>query len=232
MSTLEGTAPSGTVPPGTAPSGTASPEQRRSRNNGWTALFHAMRTQPLVPSPIVTNPLPTSIASDVLLVIQRAHTNGMLTGSGSLTMLTIPDELMESDQIVSCITAYYNQGFQQGVQARLAAVTPHNIPAHPPHTPTPRAPKVANPTPFKGDRAEYGNFVMQLQLVFNADPTRYSNDAQKIVYAASYLEGSAKEWFRPQVDPSTGTIKFDTWTTFINALKVAFDDPDAIATAE
>src|ERR1700753_63395 len=73
---------------------------------------------------------------------------------------------------------------------------------------------------------------MQLHLVFNSDPSRYSTDAQKISYAASYLDGTAKDWFRPNVNANTGAISFPTWTAFVDALKAAFDDPDAMATAE
>lgn len=54
--------------------------------------------------------------------------------------------------------------------------------------------------------------------------------AAKIAYAASFLSGAAMEWFKPHVSDN-GNIDFLTWGTFVTALKAAFDDPDARATA-
>ena len=53
------------------------------------------------------------------------------------------------------------------------------------------------------------------------------SDAAKIAYAASYLEGPAREWFRLYVDENTGNISFQTWPRFVAALKAIFGDPDA-----
>ena len=75
---------------------------------------------------------------------------------------------------------------------------------------------------------------MQLNLIFNANPDRYTGanaDNAKIAYAASFLAGSAKEWFRPHVNETTGAIFFPTWTEFVASLRAAFDDPDAYQTA-
>ena len=76
---------------------------------------------------------------------------------------------------------------------------------------------------------------MQLNLIFNSDPDRYTGtnaEQNKIAYAASYLAGSAKEWFQPHMNEATGAISFVIWTSFVPALKAAFDDPDALQTAE
>ena len=75
---------------------------------------------------------------------------------------------------------------------------------------------------------------MQLNLIFNWDPARYTGtnaDNAKIAYAASYLSRSAKEWFQPHVNETTGAISFPTWTEFVAALCAAFEDPDANQTA-
>ena len=55
-------------------------------------------------------------------------------------------------------------------------------------------------------------------------------DEARITYAASYLSGPVKEWFQPHVNETTGDIDF-TWGTFVQALKIAFDDPDAYQSA-
>jgi len=51
-------------------------------------------------------------------------------------------------------------------------------------------------------------------------------------YAASYLSGSAANWFEPHLNKATGAIRFTTYEAFVRALKNAYDDPDARATAE
>ena len=70
--------------------------------------------------------------------------------------------------------------------------------------------------------------------MFNSDPDRYTGvnvDNAQIAYAASVLSGSAKEWFQPHVDETTGAIAFPTWTEFVEALRAAFEDLDTDQTA-
>ena len=59
-----------------------------------------------------------------------------------------------------------------------------------------------------------------------------ATDAAKISYAASYLSSSAADWFEPHLNKAIGAIRFTTYETFIRALKNAYDNPDARATAE
>ena len=98
------------------------------------------------------------------------------------------------------------------------------------HTPKP---KLVPPKTFHGQQSEFTSFLMQLPLIFQTDPDRYSTDDAKIAFVASYLDGSAKEWFKPQVDLVTGTTPtFPTWVSFTQALKAAFDDRDVYQRAE
>ena len=100
------------------------------------------------------------------------------------------------------------------------------------HEHTPR-PKLAPPKTFHGQQSEFTIFLIQLTLIFQTDPDRYSTDAANIAFVASYLDGSAKEWFKPHVDLVTATTPtFPSWASFIQALKAAFDDPDAYQTVE
>jgi hypothetical protein len=95
-----------------------------------------------------------------------------------------------------------------------------------------RVPKLSDPDYFDGTRAKFTRFMTKLTLIFNADPARYQGDAAKIAYAASYLSGSAADWFEPHLDKNTGKVGFDTYADFAQALKNAYDDPDARTTAE
>lgn len=88
-----------------------------------------------------------------------------------------------------------------------------------------------NPSnPFNGTQAQYKSFTMQLNLTFNPLPAGYTGtnaDNAKITYVASYLFGSAKDWFQPHVNETTIPISFPTWTEFIAALGATFKDLDA-----
>ena len=66
----------------------------------------------------------------------------------------------------------------------------------------------------------------------NSDPTRYQNNSSKVAYAASYLFGSAKDWFQLHINEHTGTIDFNTCADFVSNLQAAFVDPDVRATAK
>ena len=95
-----------------------------------------------------------------------------------------------------------------------------------------KAPRVVDPQPYHGDREKFADFISQLHLVFNTDPERYFQDPAKLAYTASLIRGSAKRWFTLHLNQSTGVVAFPSFHTFIIALKSAFDDPDAAATAE
>ena len=99
-------------------------------------------------------------------------------------------------------------------------------------TPQPRAPKIQDPDNFDGTRSKFTHFLTRLALVFASDPDRYSYDATKIAYTASYLTSSATNWFELHLDKTTGTVDFANYATFFTALKNAYDDLDARATAE
>ena len=92
---------------------------------------------------------------------------------------------------------------------------------------------MAAPKVFTRNRAEFTNFLMQLTLIFKMDQARYSTHEAKIANVASYLDGSAKAWFRPHMNLLTGnTPAFATWESFIENLNAAFDDPDVYQTAQ
>jgi len=71
--------------------------------------------------------------------------------------------------------------------------------------------------------------MTMLALIFSSDPARYSTDLAKISYAASYLSGSAVNWFEPYLNKATGHISFTNYEAFVPALKNAYDYPDAHA---
>ena len=69
--------------------------------------------------------------------------------------------------------------------------------------------------------------MTQLSLVFNSNPTQYHTKFSKIAYAASYLSGTVGTWFQPHMNIGTGEFTFTTWAAIVEALRAAFDNPDA-----
>jgi hypothetical protein len=131
-----------------------------------------------------------------------------------------------------CQWAYYAQGLQYGLQQRLQTMAESNSTPQSHIPPRQPAPKSRAPDPFDGTREKYSTFVLQLSLLFQNDPTRYSSPGIQIRTAASYLTGGALGWFKAYHDEITQEIKFKTYAEFIGALKAAYDDPDKRATAE
>src|SRR5690606_7148771 len=87
--------------------------------------------------------------------------------------------------------------------------------------------KVKDPETFSGELQKFRNFTSQLDLVFVSDPAGFSEDQRKIVYAASYLRGSAYSWFEGQ-----GLAAFPSYNTFLEKLRSAFSDPNPENTAQ
>ena len=113
------------------------------------------------------------------------------------------------------------QGFAYGLQQRTAQNTSRS-----------QAPKIYEPENFNGTRANFTRFMTRLSLIFSSDPVRYQQDAAKVAYAASYLTGSAANSFEPHLNKDNGSTDFENYAAFVTALKNAYDDPDARATAE
>ena len=175
---------------------------------------------------------PTNTSVHILPAVDEAFNAGLMTGTGVPTTFNYVN-LPRSSAGMHCQRLYYQNGLTNGIRQRLGASAP--APAAPivPTTQKDRTPKLNPPKLFDGTRSEYKSCTMQLNLIFNSDPDRYTGtnaDNAKIAYAASFLAGSAKDWFQPHVYETTGAISFPTWTEFVAALRATFDDPDAYQT--
>ena len=216
---------SSSAPPAAQPT----PEEGR-----WIRLRDALIATPL--SDINNGPvLPPNTSTHIVPAIDIAYNAGFLTGTGVPTTYT--PELPLFAPAFGSQRLYYQNGLQNGTRQRLAALAPAPAPGQQTGSatgPTPRrkAPKLNPPKPFDGTRSEYRSFMTQLTLIFKSDPDQFQDHETKIAYAASYLVGSAKEWFQPHINETTGDIAFPTWAAFTAALKAAFDDPDAYQTAQ
>ncbi|GAW08872.1 hypothetical protein LENED_010979 [Lentinula edodes] len=86
-----------------------------------------------------------------------------------------------------------------------------------------RVSKVKEPEVFDGsDPRKLKTFFVNLALVFNDRP-KYFTDQRKVNYTLSYLSGSAKEWFVPDIlDPDLDSLP--AWTSSFKALVKELQD--------
>ncbi|HLO99763.1 MAG TPA: hypothetical protein VK171_14310 [Fimbriimonas sp.] len=176
--------------------------------------------------------MPEGIDAAAAQIAVSAYQEGELSiADPTITGPTLP-EGVDADGIRCLYQNFINGASDRRIEnAAIAALraAQANQPPVPARAP---APKVAPPEPFDGTRSKYLAFITQLHLVFNSDPTRYTAHASKIAYGASHLSGAARDWFQPHVNQETGAVSFNTFPEFVQALKAAFDDPDAKSTAE
>jgi len=74
--------------------------------------------------------------------------------------------------------------------------------------------------------------MTRLALVFCLDLTRYATHTAKIAYAASFLTGSAANWFEPHFTKTSCVTDFGSYREFAIILKNIYNKPDAWATAQ
>jgi hypothetical protein len=98
----------------------------------------------------------------------------------------------------------------------------------------PREPKINDPEEFRGDRLQLQNFISQCQLKFAGEPSKFTNEKIKILFAGGRLRGEAYSWFQPLLTASqTSTPKeFTSFTTFCDALTTIYGDPNLEITSE
>jgi hypothetical protein len=92
--------------------------------------------------------------------------------------------------------------------------------------------KINAPETFDGENAsQLRNFLTQVRLVFDLQPSRYPTDAIKVKYASSYLRGPAFSWIQPYLDMEDPPIWLDDFSLFIAEITNIFGDPDLIGSA-
>ena len=152
----------------------------------WQRLRTYLQERPLAPETAPT--IPDSTPPQLVGPIQGAHQAGLLTAmntAGVVTSFNIHGIAgINTGSISFYQWQYYQQGFQYGINQRFSAIRAGQT-HQPPAERSSTAPKLNLPKPFTGERSEFNNFIMQLNLIFNSDPARYTTDTAKISYAAS-----------------------------------------------
>jgi len=102
--------------------------------------------------------------------------------------------------------------------------------------------KFEQPKCYDGKKGELRGFLTRLKAYFRHYPKSFSNEVDKVLFAANRLEGEALNWFEPTLrnfldndseaqDEETTAI-FAEYSNFEEGLKGAFGDPDEARTAE
>jgi hypothetical protein len=94
----------------------------------------------------------------------------------------------------------------------------------PAHAPTPQL-KLNKPPEFDGrDKRAANTFLMHLQLHFFAAPHHFPDDCTKILFAATYLRGSAFTWLEPHLSWNDPLVQ--SWDAFQEAFLSSLRDPN------
>jgi len=133
---------------------------------------------------------------------------------------------------------------QQAMAALFQAMTANLPAAPPPAAPAPipqgregvprQRVKAREPDSYDGtDPSKLRAFLSQCKLVFRSSPQAFANDELKIMYAVSYLKGTALRWFEPilSLDEIDLPLHAYVWNAFEEELKSTFGEPDPVASA-
>jgi Domain of unknown function (DUF4939) len=95
--------------------------------------------------------------------------------------------------------------------------------------------KVREPDTFDGsDTRKLQSFLVQCALNFRDRTDAFSDDSAKVIYALSYLKGTALDWFEPALTSNLPAPWLSNYAIFISELKSNFGphDPEGEAEAE
>jgi hypothetical protein len=112
---------------------------------------------------------------------------------------------------------------------RICQLIEQALAARPRISETFKEPKVNSPEPFTGDRTKTRNFLVQVSVVFQTQPSRFPDDQTKVYYLGSFLRGPAASWFSPLVEKQDPILQ--DWTQFLESFKQTFEHPDRPAEA-
>ncbi len=92
--------------------------------------------------------------------------------------------------------------------------------------------KTCDPDTYDGsDPTKLHSFLSQCLLVFRSRPDEYCQDSLKIMYAVSWLSGTAQCWYEPNLTLDKEDLPnfACTWQGFEEALKATFREPNPVA---
>src|ERR1700676_1875527 len=106
------------------------------------------------------------------------------------------------------------------------------------HTPAPsghalREPKIKEPEMFSGhDPSKLYGFLAHCKMACRSQPSRFTLESARIIWAGSYLTDTARQWFQRLIMESEESPVLSNWSLFEEELHTYFGDPDEVATQE
>ncbi len=162
------------------------PDASTNPNIIWSGILgHLNDLYPATPQPRPIIPEEVRLPSYAPR-IQQAYLAGRTPyRTNNASWEPTPPPVISTFDYFSALWAYFYQGYNYEQSIQLAR-TPTTT------TSRTKAPRVADPEPYHGDREKFADFISQLHLVFNTDPEYYSQDTAKLVYTGSFIRGYAK----------------------------------------
>ena len=123
------------------------------------------------------------------------------------------------------------------LEGQIHTLTLQQVTIQAANTKPPPEPKIADPEYFSGSRPLLIPYLSQCQLKFNGQPSKFPDEASKVLYAGSYLRGPAFTWFQPLLlaankEPPQIVPEFQSFKTFSKSISAVYGDPDLEASAE
>ena len=89
------------------------------------------------------------------------------------------------------------------------------------------------PEEFNGDRSKVYSFLTQIRMYTSLQPRTFQDDSQKVLFAASYLRGTAFNWWEPYFNKPKRDqpVWIHDFSEFSRKLEETFGDPNRAKTA-
>ena len=95
----------------------------------------------------------------------------------------------------------------------------------------PKEPKVRDPETFNGDRNKLNGFLTECELVFELQPSRFTDDRTKVSFMVSLLRDTPLLGVRPYILAKPRPEFLCDLNLFMTYLRTHYGDPDELGTA-
>jgi hypothetical protein len=92
-------------------------------------------------------------------------------------------------------------------------------------------PKIEDPELYYGERSKLRAFLIQCELKFNCEPSKFDQDSKRVNYASARCRGNSWAWIEPSMKEE-GVSKYETWKEFKTAISRAFGEADSKEVAQ
>jgi hypothetical protein len=174
-----------------------------------------------------TSSIPEGTALPEDLADQRTPIdNGNVAGEPNLAEQPLPPP--ELDAPIDSLT------FQQQMMAMMNLLTQSIAGQRRATSPVPvraQEPKVKDPETFHGKRESLNSFITECSLVFELQPSRFTEDRVKVSYMISLLRDTPLMAIRPLLSIVPRPLVIDNYYLFVDYLQTNYGDPDERGTA-